>query len=86
MVEVQSPTMSSAAPFQEPHYPISYWARFWGFSAKTIREWFRDEAGPGILRQVNEGRRSKRDYITLMVAPSAAARIYSKRTRAPLIH
>jgi hypothetical protein len=52
----------------------------WGFSTKTVREWFRDEHGPGILRQPNIGRHSKRDYTTVMIAPSAAARIYAKRT------
>lgn len=36
-------------PFLEPHYPVIYWARLWGFSAKTVREWFRDEYGSGIL-------------------------------------
>jgi hypothetical protein len=73
-------------PFEEQHFPTSYWAGRWGFSSKTIREWFRDEFGPGILRQQNSGRRSKRDYTTLMIAPSAAMRVYLKRTRAEVIH
>jgi len=51
----------------------------WGFSANTIREWFRDEYGPGILRQPNTGWRLKRDYTTIMDLPSAAARVYAKR-------
>jgi hypothetical protein len=72
--------------FEEPHHPVAYWARLWGFSAKTIREWFRDEFGPGILRQQNSGRRSKREYTTMMIAPSAAARVYTKRSRTELIH
>jgi hypothetical protein len=67
-------------PFEEQHYPITYWAKRWGFSAKTVRDWFRDEYGPGILRQPNTGRRSKRDYTTIMVSASAAARVYAKRT------
>jgi hypothetical protein len=33
-VEPQSPQ-----PFEEQHYPISYWARRWGFSEKTVRGW-----------------------------------------------
>ena len=63
----------------ETHFPVRYWAERWGFSLKTVREWFRDEFGPGILRQPNVGRRSKRDYTTIMVSPSAAARVYTKR-------
>jgi hypothetical protein len=58
----------------------------WGFSAKTVREWFRGEFGSGILRQPNTGRRSKRDYTTIMISPSAAARVYAKRTAQELIH
>jgi hypothetical protein len=67
--------------FEEQHYPINDWARIWGFSAKTIRQWFQDEYGPGILRHCNTGRRSKRDYTTIMISASAAARVYEKRTR-----
>ena len=76
----------SPQPFEEQHFPISYWARRWGFSEKTVREWFRDEFGPGILRQPNVGRRAKRDYTTIMISPSAAARVYAKRTMKELIH
>ena len=64
--------------FEERHYSIAHWARLWGFSKKTIREWFHDEYGPGILRHANTGRRSKRDYTTMMVSASAAARVYAK--------
>jgi hypothetical protein len=73
-------------PFEEQHFPIAYWARRWGFSEKTVREWFRDEPGPGILRQLNVGRRKKRDYTTIMISASAAARVYGKRTSKELIH
>jgi hypothetical protein len=66
--------------FDEQHFPTRYWAERWGFSEKTVREWFRDEYGPGILRQPNIGRRSRRDYTTTMVSTSAAARVYAKRT------
>ena len=71
---------------EERHYPIVYWAGLCGFSPKTVREWFRDEYGPGILRQPNTGRRSKRDYTTMMIAPIAAARVYSKRTGRELVN
>lgn len=73
-------------PFEEQHYPIRYWARRWGFSEKTVREWFRDEYGPGIIRQTNAQRRSKRGYNTTMVAPSAAARVYAKHTAQERVH
>ena len=72
--------------FEERHYPIAYWARLWGFSQKTVRDWFRDEYGGGILRQPNTGRRSKRDYTTIMISASAAARVYAKRTGRELVH
>jgi predicted site-specific integrase-resolvase len=72
--------------FEEQHFSVADWASRWGFSAKTLREWFRHEYGPGILRQPNTGRRSKRDYTTIMVSPTAAARVYSKRTAKELIH
>ena len=80
------PTILVSPGFEEQHFPISYWARRWGFCAKTIREWFRDEYGAGILRQPNVGRRSKRDYTTIMVSATAAARVYAKRTAREVIH
>ena len=72
--------------FEEQHFPVRYWASLWGFSAKTLREWFRDEHGPGLLRQPNLGRRSKRNYTTIMISARAAARVYAKRTTKELIH
>jgi len=82
MFEIHEPQQGPPTPSEEQHHPI----RYWGFSAKTVREWFRDEYGPGILRQPNVGRRSKRDYTTIMVSPSAANRVYAKRTARELIH
>src|SRR5947209_16657397 len=82
--EPRRPARAEEAPlpqaFEERHYPVAYWAGLWGFSAKTVREWFLDEYGSGILRQSNTGRRSKRDYTTIMVSASAAARVYANRT------
>jgi hypothetical protein len=72
--------------FEETHFAVSYWARLWGFSAKTVRDWFRDEYGPGVLRQANTGRRQRRDYTTITVSASAAARVYAKRARRESIH
>jgi hypothetical protein len=75
-----------AQAFEEQHFAVAYWARRWGFSEKTIREWFRDEDGPGILRQPNVGRRKKRDYTTMMISATAAARVYAQRTAKEPIH
>ncbi len=71
-------------PFKEQHYSVTYRAERWGFSTKTIREWFIHETGAGILRQVNSGRRSKRDYITLIISHTAAARVYARRIKEQL--
>jgi hypothetical protein len=88
VIEQRERTLQDSAlqPFEEQHFPISYWARRWGFSVKTVREWFRDEYCAGIVRQPNTGRRSKRDYTTITVSASAAARVYGKRTTRELIH
>jgi hypothetical protein len=88
VVEQRLPSAAAAAPqaFEEQHFPAAYWAQRWGFSVKTVREWFRDEFGPGILRQPNVGRRSKRDYTTIMISASAAARVYAKRIGEDLTH
>jgi hypothetical protein len=73
-------------PCEEQHYPVVHWAKRWGFSAKTLREWFQDEFGPGILRHTNNGRRKTRDYTTMMISASAAARVYLKHTEKQLTH
>jgi len=88
MIEQRDRTVQSTVhqPFEEQHYPIRYWAKRWLFGEKTVREWFRDEHGPGILRQLNVGRRSKRDYTTITVSESAAARVYAKRTQKERVH
>lgn len=88
MIERNDHPFANSAPHacEERHYPAAYWAGIWGFSAKTVREWFRDEYGAGILRQPNIGRRSKRDYTTIMISATAAARVYTKRTAKELIH
>jgi hypothetical protein len=80
MLEQMQQMPAPLESFEERHYPIRYWAERWGFSQKTVREWFGEEYGSGILRQQNAGRRSKRDYTTIMISPSAAARVYAKRT------
>jgi hypothetical protein len=88
MVEQGRQTFPAPAPhpFEEQHFSVVYWASRWGFSAKTVREWFRDEYGPGILRLPNTGRRNKLDYTTIVISASAAARVYAKRITKELIH
>ena len=86
MIEQSQSILTTPHVFEEQHYSIRYWSQRWGFSEKTVRDWFRDEYGPGILRQRNVGRRSKRDYTTITISPSAAARVYAKRTGRELIH
>ncbi len=77
---------TSTQPFDEAHFPLRYWAQRWGFSAKTVREWFREEYGPGILRQRNLGRRKKREYTTITVsATRCGARIFMDVNRCPRI-
>ena len=44
-----SPISAPLGCFEEQHYPIKYWADVWCKSPKTVREWFREEYGPGIL-------------------------------------
>lgn len=79
VTEARQALAATPQAFEEQHFPIRHWAGRWGFSEKTVRDWFRDECGPGILRQPNVGRRSKRDYTTVMVSPTAAARVYAMR-------
>jgi hypothetical protein len=72
--------------FEEQHYPVIHWAKRWGFSAKTLREWFQDEYGPGILRHTKTGRKKKREYTTMMISARAASRVYLKHAEKQLIH
>jgi hypothetical protein len=34
-----TPAVALTQAFEQRHYPVVYWARIWGFSAKTVREW-----------------------------------------------
>jgi len=83
---LQTGSTTASRPFEEQHFPVAYWAARWGFSPKTVRDWFRDEYGPGILRVANIRRRSKRDYTSLMISASAAERVYVKRAAKELIN
>jgi hypothetical protein len=71
-------------PHEEQHFPVTYWAKRWGFSSKTLREWFQNEFGPELLRHTNSGRRKRREYTTMTISARAAAQVYAKRTEKPL--
>jgi hypothetical protein len=77
---------STRSTCEEAYFPVRYWADRWGFSIKTVRDWFRDEHGPGILRLANTGRRLRRDYTTITVSATAAEPVYAKRTSRESIH
>jgi hypothetical protein len=63
-------------PF-ERHYTPRDLAEIWRLDESTIRRMFQDE--PGVLRIGATGRRNKRDYVTLRIPASTAARFYQAR-------
>lgn len=65
-------------PF-ERHYTPQELAELWRLDESTVRRMFQDE--PGVLRIGQTGRRAKRDYVTLRIPASIAARFYRKRLR-----
>ncbi|MBI2818569.1 MAG: hypothetical protein HYX73_01190 [Acidobacteria bacterium] len=63
----------TAATFEEPHYPVLYWAQKWGLSSKVVQRWFRDE--PGVLKSKGvSGRR-----VALRIPPSVAQKVYAEK-------
>jgi len=64
-------------PF-ERHYTPKELAELWRLDESTVRRMFQDE--PGVLKIGETGRRGKRDYVTLRIPPSTAARFYRART------
>jgi hypothetical protein len=63
-------------PF-EKHFTPQELAELWRIDESTIRRLFRDE--PGVLKIGEAGRRGKRDYVTLRIPASTAARFYRER-------
>ncbi len=63
----------------EKHYTVTELAELWNVHADTIRRMFRDEAG--VLKIGQSGRRRKRDYFTLRIPASVAARVHRDRSR-----
>jgi hypothetical protein len=44
MIEQRDQSIQTASEaFEERHFPVAFWAEKWGFSPKTVRDWFRDE-------------------------------------------
>ena len=63
----------------ETHFTAKELAELWKLDETTIRRIFQDEAG--VLKIGKTGRRDgKRDYITLRIPKSVAARLYRERT------
>jgi hypothetical protein len=63
-------------PF-ERHFTPKELAELWRLDESTVRRMFQDE--PGVLKIGNTGRRNKRDYVTLRIPASTAARFYRER-------
>jgi len=63
----------------EPHYTVKQLAERWGLDQSTVRRMLRDE--PGVLRLPHLRRRGKRDYVSLRIPASVAARVHERRSR-----
>jgi hypothetical protein len=70
------PVRQDVDPF-ERHYTPKELAEIWHLDESTIRRMF--QAEPGVLKIGATGRRYKRDYVTLRIPASAAARFYQAR-------
>lgn len=76
--------MSSPAPIRQPqvdpferHYTPKELAEIWRLDESTVRRMFQDESD--VLKIGQTGRKSKRDYVTLRIPASTAARFYRAR-------
>jgi hypothetical protein len=76
--------MTALAPIRTPevspferHYAPKDLAELWQLDESTVRRLFQDE--PGVLKIGQTGRRTKRDYVTLRIPESTAARFYKAR-------
>ncbi len=72
-VPIRPPDVS---PF-ERHYTPKELAALWQLDESTIRKLFQDQ--PGVFKIGQIGRRSRRDYVTLRIPESTAARFYRAR-------
>ena len=71
-----APIRPQADPF-ERHFTPKELAELWRLDESTVRRLFQDE--PGVLRIGQVGRRGTRDYVTLRIPASTAARFYQER-------
>ena len=63
----------------ERHFTPRELAAVWGLDQSTIRRLFHDEEG--VLRIPHLRRRGKRDYVSLRIPESVAARVHERRSR-----
>lgn len=66
----------SNPPEYEMHYTCHELSEKWGLGESTIRKMFRDE--PGVLHLAHIRRRGKRDYVSIRIPGSVAARVYAR--------
>jgi hypothetical protein len=69
------------AAVQKPKetFTVKELAERWSLGESTIRRLFRDE--PGVLRIPHSRRRGKRDYVSLRIPASIAARVQARMSR-----
>ena len=66
----------------ERHFAPQQLAELWGLDQSTIRRLFQDE--PGVFRLGKANRRDgRRDYVTLRIPASVAARVHERLSRSP---
>jgi hypothetical protein len=61
--------------FREEHYTPAQLGKQWGLSTDSIRRKFANEPGVFIFRNQKPG---KRQYLTLRIPASVAARVYKE--------
>ena len=63
----------------DKHFTPKELAEQWGLDQSTVRRMFRDEEG--VLRIPHLRRSGKRDYVSLRIPASVAARVHERRSR-----
>ena len=62
--------------FTGQHFRPTQLAKLWGFSADTMRAWFKDEAG--VLVEDKPEQMHKRGYRSIRIPASVARRVYEE--------